>query len=259
MNKTYLYSILFCVFIFKVSCSSNPSIKKTIKKATVGNKLSCDSNPDTIQTNLGYFVSKAGEINNYCFEGSPEFAVNIADGKLNISKAIKMSKFVTRNLKVQGGTFVGIDQGEWGGNLQYYPDLKNRKPFLIIKKPISAIIQHMNKVYFFAGVNEGGLYELIHSGDTFIYKQLYHFNEDPPLLVSVFHDRLYIATFSSIYLYNSEKMTKIISNAHWVVRANSMVILSNRMILLGFCNGLVKVNSQKKSVIFYEYQKRPKL
>ena len=53
-----------------------------------------------------------------------EFGVKIIDGKLDIKKVREVNKC---DLKIAGGTLIGINNGEWGGQLTFKPDDTTKK------------------------------------------------------------------------------------------------------------------------------------
>src|SRR5688572_19065072 len=48
-----------------------------------------------------------------------EFGVEIVDNKLNITR---VREVIECELKILGGTLVGVDDGEWGGQLTFRPE-----------------------------------------------------------------------------------------------------------------------------------------
>ena len=126
--------------------------------------ISCGQTPFSIP---GEFIKtsppKVGSDEWYVLNGSQnEFGVSIVNGKLDIKKVNEVNKSV---LKMPSGTLIGVNRGEWGGQLTFKPSDTTKKNIDIKEGNIKFIFKLENKIYFIEGLahmsySGGALFEL---------------------------------------------------------------------------------------------------
>lgn len=218
---------------------------------------SCGQNEipkDFKQTSLPKNDSEAKRELNY---SSEDFSVEIIGNKLKVNKAKHNQN---SELKITNGILKGVNQGEWGGKIEFVPNDKNEKVILIKKGNIKFIFMFENNIYFIEGLahgsfNEGELYQLKYLENKFTYKSLLKF-EDSPEAMTIFENKIYIAGYANFYVIDKFKKEEVFKNTFWSsLYPNSIAIIDENKMYLGIRGGIIKLNLPKKEILFYKYIK----
>ena len=186
-----------------------------------------------------------------------EFGVKVINGKLEIEKV----KVVNRcELKILGGTLIGIDNGEFGGQLTFQPIDTTKKTIKINRGNIKFIFEYKDKIYFIGGYSHqvsstGALFELERIDNNFTFKLLVDF-EDAPFAFTIYKDKFLVATYENFYIVKDFKKELIFKNTFWnSLYPNSIAVLNDKNIFIGMRSGIVKVDLTERTLKFYKNDK----
>lgn len=183
--------------------------------------------------------------------------VKINKGKLLTQKDSDISD--DPELKIAEGKLVGVDNGEWGGELYFQP--KNSiKKIKIMSGNIVDIFKFKNKIYIAKGLahlgsSSGAIYELIKNNDNFSYKKILDFENDAPAVLTNFRNKTYMVSNKGFFEIDLENNTyiEIFGNQFWrALYPKSIAIFDEKNIFIGIRGGIIKINSLDKTIKFYQ-------
>jgi hypothetical protein len=186
-----------------------------------------------------------------------EFEVKIFDGKLDIKKVSEVNKC---DLKVSGGTLVGINRGEWGGKLTFKPDDTTKKVVDIKQGNIKFIFTFKDKVYFIEGLAHmgyrgGAIFELNTTNNGFTFSKLVDF-DDAPEAFTIYKDKFLIATHENFYIVQDFKKELVFKETFWSsLYPNSIAVFDDKNVFIGVRSGIVKLDLVNKTLKFYKNDK----
>jgi len=186
-----------------------------------------------------------------------EFGVKIIDGKLDIKKVSELNKC---DLKITGGTLIGINRGEWGGQLTFKPEDKTKKVVDIKRGNIKFIFNFKDKVYFIEGLahmgySGGSIFELNTTNNNFTFTKLVDF-DDAPEAFAIYKDELLIATHENFYIVQDFKKELVFKETFWSsLYPNSIAVLDDKNVFIGMRSGIVKLDLTNKKLKFYKNDK----
>jgi hypothetical protein len=182
-----------------------------------------------------------------------DFRVLDDKNSLQIEKAPQES---TSSLAAFNGTLVGVDHGEWGGELTY---VANGKKGITVKQGnVKFLFEYKGQVYFIESLahglyNGGALFRLLLKGTSIEYEKVMDF-DDAPQAMLIYGGDLLIASFGSFCrIHNFDKET-IFKDTFWEsLYPNSLITLNNN-IYMGIRGGYVRIDLKSKGFVFYEYK-----
>lgn len=183
-----------------------------------------------------------------------EYGVSVVNDKLEIKKVKEARQ---RELKILDGTLVGIDNGEWGGQLTFIPDNTTKEKINIKVGNIKFIFSFKDKIYFIEGLahmgySGGALYQLDKEGDKFTHTKRIDF-EDAPEAFAIYNDKFLIATHQNFYIVQDFKKELIFKDTFWSsLYPNSIAVIDNENVFLGIRGGIVKLDLTNKTMKFYK-------
>lgn len=186
-----------------------------------------------------------------------EFGVRNEKGLLKVGKV--KEKF-RGELLLKNGKLVGIDNGEWGGELKFVPFDKRKKSVQVKQGNIKHIFNFKGDTYFFDAINHGtisrgSLYKLRNANDIFTYEEVVTF-EDAPEAYAIFGDTILIASYENFYILHKFKKEIIVSKAFWGgLYPNSIAPFDEENIFIGMRSGLVQLNLVTRQYKFFKHQK----
>jgi hypothetical protein len=186
-----------------------------------------------------------------------EFGVTNIDGKLDIKK-VKETNECT--LKISTGTLIGVDGGEFGGNLSFVPADSTQKTIQILKGNIKYLFEFKGKIYFITGIahmgySAGAISKLDTTKDNFTSKIIVEF-DDAPEAFTIYKDKLLIATHENFYIVKNFKKELIFKKTFWEsLYPNSIVAFDDKNVFIGMRSGIVKVDLTNKTIKFYKNDK----
>jgi hypothetical protein len=145
-----------------------------------------------------------------------EFGVSIINGKLDIKKVKEINKC---ELKITGGTLIGINRGEWGGQLTFQPEDTTKKAVDIKRGNIKFIFNFQDKLYFIEGLahmgySGGAIFELNTTNNKFAFSKLVDF-DDAPEAFTIYKDNFLIATHENFYTVQDFKKELVFKETFW--------------------------------------------
>ena len=186
-----------------------------------------------------------------------EFGVKIIEGKLDIKKVGEKNKC---DLKITGGTLVGINRGEWGGQLTFKPEDTTKKAIDIKRGNIKFIFIFNDKVYFIEGLahmgySGGAIFELNTTNNNFTFTKLVDF-DDAPEAFTIYKDKFLIATHENFYIVQDFKKELVFKETFWSsLYPNSIAVLDDKNVFVGMRSGIVKLDLTNKILKFYKNDK----
>lgn len=201
-------------------------------------------------------------------ESKEWYSLNSADYyqivKINKGKLVTEKTTDTRDpeLKIKEGKIIGIDNGEWGGEL-YFQSKDGGKKIKIMSGNIVDIFKFKNKIYIAEGLahlgsSSGAIYEVTKNGDEFAHKKILNFESNAPAVIANFRDKTYMVSNKSFYEIDLEKGTyiKLFGNQFWwALYPKSMAVFNEKNIFIGIRGGIVKINSVDRTIKFYTERK----
>ena len=185
-----------------------------------------------------------------------EFGVSVANSKLDIKKVKEVNKC---ELKMTGGTLIGLNRGEWGGQLTFKPDDTTKKTVDIKRGNIKFIFNFKDKIYFIEGLahmdySGGAIFQLNTANNSFTFTKLVDFN-DAPEAFTIYNDKFLIATDENFYIVNDFKKELVFKETFWSsLYPNSIAVLDYKNVFLGMRSGIVKLDLSTKTMKFYKYK-----
>ncbi len=186
-----------------------------------------------------------------------EFGVSISNGKLDIRKVREVHKCL---LKITGGTLIGIDNGEWGGQLTFKPEDTTKKAIDIKQGNINFLFNFKDKVYFIEGLahgsySGGAIFELNTTNNNFTFTKLVVF-DDAPEAFTVYKDKFLIATHENFYIVQNFKKELVFKETFWSsLYPNSIAVFDDKNVFIGMRSGIVKLDLTDKTLKFYRNDK----
>jgi len=185
-----------------------------------------------------------------------EFGVSIVNGKLDVKKVKEVHR---SELKMLSGTLVGINRGEWGGQLTFKPSDPTKKAIDIKSGNIKFIFEFKNKIYFIEGLahmtySGGAIFELDTTGYKFTFTKLVDF-DDAPEAFTIYKDKFLIATHENFYIVKNFKKERVFKETFWSsLYPNSIAVLDDKNVFIGIRSGIVKLDLIDQSLTFYKYK-----
>lgn len=237
MTTTFRFILTFLTFGLNfLDCSSQTFNNSDFKKHNIPK---CDD-------------KKWYAINN----ASDEFQVTNNEGKLQITK---FKHTTEAKFEFQGGTLIGIDKGEWGGKLTFFPSDSKKDESLIKHGNIKFIFLFNNEIYFIEGIahlsfSGGALYKLQKKDESFEYLKIVDFEESPDAY-TIFENKIFICTSHNIYSVIDSKKDVLFHNECWDnFIANSIVIINGTTIYIGVRSGFEQLDLTTKKITFYKHR-----
>lgn len=187
-----------------------------------------------------------------------EFGVSLTHNKLDVKKVREVHQC---ELKIEGGTLVGIDRGEWGGQLSFKPEDTTKKSVAIKRGNIKFIFKFKDKIYFIEGLahmsySGGALFELNTTSKHFTFTKLVDFN-DAPEAFAIYNGKFLIATYENFYIVQDFKKELVFKEVFWSgLYPNSIAVIDDKNVFLGMRSGIVRLNLATKTMKFYMYKDR---
>jgi hypothetical protein len=244
VDKSKLFLFIICTFIF-ISCNyeaKNPSISAVLK----------DDGWLMINT-----IAYKDDSWNLANRTSP-WKVGY-NNKLEISKSVDTSSVV--KLRIGNGYLEGLDHGEWGGRLTFYPesDLSERTNIIEGGNIVSIFIFDKN-IYalegtFNLGYSVGKLIRLNQNSGHWEYKIILDL-KDKPYAYSIINDEyLYLVTNRTFIKINRALESEIIiENAFWESLYPNSIIIINEEAIIGMRGLVATVNLKNKKVTAFMKQ-----
>ena len=185
-----------------------------------------------------------------------EFGVKIIDGKLDIKKVKEANNC---DLKIKGGILIGINRGEWGGQLTFKPEDTTKKIVDIKRGNIIFIFNFKGKIYFIEGLahgsySGGAIFELNITDNNFTFTKLIEF-DDAPEAFTIYNDKFLIAAHESFYVVEDFKKELVFKETFWYsLYPNSIAVLDDKNVFIGIRSGIVKLDLTTRTMKFYMYK-----
>ncbi|MCW4451948.1 hypothetical protein OK344_06960 [Kaistella sp. BT6-1-3] len=185
------------------------------------------------------------------------YAVEKGKNQLKITIAIPKEKTV---FELSNGTLNGYDEGEFGGSLDFVPNVVHPKTYRIKYGNIVDIFEFNGKIFFLEdeslpGKPLGSISELIITDNQYYIQKLVKFNDSPSVSL-VLGTKILIAGHSSFYVIENNNPKKIFEKQFWWnLFPNSIAFFDDKNVFLGIRSGIVKLDLDNRTVKFYQEKK----
>lgn len=182
------------------------------------------------------------------------FSVNTENSNLQIMKAERKRPAA---LDLDHGKLRGIDHGEWGGRLEFIFNDPSKEPVLIKTGNIKFVFRFKHQIFFIEGLahlgfNQGAMFRLKCSEDTFEYEKVCDF-EDAPQAILVKDDRIFIASYSGFYIMDEGlKNEVLLQDTFWGGLYPNSIAGDNDKLYIGIRGGYVQLNVATKTLDFFK-------
>ena len=162
------------------------------------------------------------------------------------------------HLQTAAGTFLGQDNGEWGGQLLFQSAEKPTKPVVVKEGNIRLIFQANGHVYFIEGLahlhrSTGTLYQIAGNAPGLTWVKLLDF-EDAPEAFAVEGSTVYIAQHRGFVMLRNLQQKVILENTFWgSLYPNSVAVFSNDEVCIGLRGGYVRLNTRTRTIQFFQH------
>jgi hypothetical protein len=163
----------------------------------------------------------------------------------------------TTELITTGGTFRGVDHGEFGGVLLFQSADKQSQPVEIKRGNVRLIFQLQGRIYFIEGLahlslSHGALYELTGQAPHFEYTKLADF-DDAPEAFAIMGDDVYMAQSKGFTLLRHLRPDVIVKNTFWGGLYPNSVAVFGDTAYVGMRGGYTRVIIPSKSLTFFKH------
>lgn len=206
-----------------------------------------------------------------------DFSVKLSQDQLIVKREKnRVFNSDTCELKTKQGVFIGVDHGEWGGSLYFYPNEKNtleesepnkkegftfcRNEYLVKEGNTPFIFEFLGKLYFTNGLthmgfDDGELFELHIVDNNEIFYRLIGDLHSCPSQVLMLDNKVLFVTFKSLILFENNNLTTLIEHSVFSgTYPNSIVSYDEGNIFVGMRGGYLKVDLIANNFIFYKYK-----
>lgn len=184
--------------------------------------------------------------------------------KVEYSGGIKVSKHkYTDSIRYEtsNGIFYGINHGEWGGNLFFYPAGDEAKKYEVMDGNIVGMYQINKEIYVLEGLahllmSQGSVYRLKEDSGKWVAEKVIDLTDAPYAFTIVDEKTVYIVTSGKIVKVEEEKVKEtIVTNAFWQGLYPNSIIHSNNKLFIGMREGVAAVDLKSKKVSWFVEKK----
>jgi hypothetical protein len=175
---------------------------------------------------------------------------------------IKNKNFISRHLlEYDGGTFIGIDKGEWGGELFYRNGTNEYK---ILDENIREIINYNNEIYILAGlshliISRGKIIKLELKNGIWESTSIIELNGSPEIY-TVYNNKLYIlydevikGSFTcGLITFDGKDIQQILSKQFWNRLNPETIYVNEKIIAIGMRGCVAIINKENNEIKYYK-------
>lgn len=182
-----------------------------------------------------------------------EYVVENNNGNLVVSETIIRNK---TELNLPSGKLIGIDEGEWGGQLNFVSTDSAKLPFEVKNGNITQLFKYKNEIFLIDGLShmgydKGALFKLNISTDTITYDLIEEFDSNPKAF-TIYNEKYYIINNKHFIVIDNMSIDTVIDGEYWKgLNPNSIAVFDDNIIFIGMRGAIAKVNRNDKSLKFY--------
>ncbi|MER3329081.1 MAG: hypothetical protein RIF34_05830 [Candidatus Kapaibacterium sp.] len=186
-----------------------------------------------------------------------EYHVENKNNKLIVINAVRSNEV---KLSLLDGKLIGIDEGEWGGQLNFLPADSTKLPFEVKNGNINHLFSYKEEIYLIDGLShmgydKGALYKLNLFKDTITYDLVEEFDSNPKAF-TIYNEKYYIISNKYFIVIDNQKKDTIIDGSYWKeLDPNSIAVFDDNNIFIGMKGAFAKVNKNDKTIKFYRKKK----
>jgi len=166
------------------------------------------------------------------------------------------SKFET--IVVTDGILQAIDNGEFGGGLQFIPFDSEKDSEEIFKGNISYIFRLSGKIYAFAGGGhiventKGWLLEIHENSNGYSVSKLLEL-ESRPMAMMLFNEKIYVAGHNQFLIISGSKVETKFNCEFWSsLYPNSVAVAHQSQVFVGLRGGYVSIDLLRNKIVFHK-------
>jgi hypothetical protein len=185
----------------------------------------------------------------------PGYSVKNVAGKLVVETS---SEQQSTQLQTPDGTFLGQDNGEYGGQLLFQSAANPTTPVRIKEGNIRLIFQAHGQVYFIEGLahlsmSSGALYQITGTAPAFTCVKLADFDDAPEAFAVVGND-VYIAQSRGFTILRNLQKEVVLAKTFWSgLYPNSVAVFNQDEVCIGLRGGYVRLNTRTKAFQFFQH------
>ncbi len=186
-----------------------------------------------------------------------EVAVEIENGGLKLAEP----KFDKPFYELEDGKLEIINNGEFGGALNFIPNEHPSDTIEIWNVPINYIFNFKGEIYFVVGIahmmdSGGAIFKLNRKGDQFTYEEVVRLDSAPEA-ISVYKDMILIASHRMFTVVENFEKNNIVKEAFWrSLYPNSITVKNEEEVYIGMRDGYSKLSLNSKKVKYFKYKEK---
>jgi len=159
-------------------------------------------------------------------------------------------------LRVENGTFIGSDRGEWGGSIVFKPD--DGSEYEILRKNFRGFYTIGDKKFALTGLLHlmdwgGNIYELVFDDGKWKAEMALDIESCPEVFLLVSND-LYIATNKALIVVRAGKSIEtLVENVFWSGLYPNSMVYANHSIFIGMRGGVYVYDLNAKTETWYDF------
>ena len=171
-------------------------------------------------------------------------------GNISIKKEEEIYQYL---FEYGNGTFIGTNNGEWGGKLVF----KNKtQEYTILTENICGIINYNNGIYILTGlshlgISEGKIIKLEIINGRWECTFFIEFNSSPEIY-KIYDDKLFIVTFNGLIVFDGNNIQQLLTEQFWSSLYPKTMYVNDEIIAIGLRGCIAIINRKNNSVKYYK-------
>lgn len=252
IKKMKTKSSLIIVLIFiQISCVNSDDSNSIRPINTIRNHLY--SKDDFIELPKDY--KENGSLWQEMNQSDYEISVHIKNDELVFAKLNYENQF----FELRDGNLEIINNGEFGGALNFIPTDKKADTISICEIPVNFVFNFKKRIYFMVGIAHmedtgGAIFELKRESGNFSYKEVIKLDSAPEA-IAIYKNKILIAGHRMFTIVEDFKKNNIIENAFWhSLYPNSIAVKNENNVYVGMRGGYSKLSLNTKEIKYYKYK-----
>jgi len=159
------------------------------------------------------------------------------------------------SLIIKGGIFIGIDNGEWGGKLdfRYYGIYDLESKYTIINENVLYIFSFNDEIFVLTGLahlgsDEGHIHKLEYKNDKWNISESINLESEPRVYKILDNRQILIITNTGFINFDGNKIIENIKNDSWNYLNVNSIYLADDYIYVGARKCLFTINKQNYEI-----------
>jgi hypothetical protein len=152
-----------------------------------------------------------------------------------------------------GGVFIGINHGEFGGNLVYRI---NNFEYEIIQDNIRYILIYRDEVYLLTGLSHGwssrgNIVKLKKTNEIWEIDFIKALNSEPKCF-TIYNDQIFIITTDGINIFDGNDINVLLIEAYWRYYSPDNIYINNEIIGIGLRGCIAIIDRRNNAIKYYK-------